>query len=336
MEDRLVSELEGLTQRLRDRSGIQSKRDIGRAIGEAVSGEGKPSSNPLSLGDDCAVLPDSDGYLLFAIEGLIQDFVERDPWFAGYSAVMVNLSDVAAMGGRPVAVADALWARDTQRFARVWAGMQAASDRYGVPVVGGHTNVRSASDQLAVAVVGRAKRLLTSFDAQPGDQLLMAVDLRGAYREPNDFWNASSDTPDPQRLRDDLEVLPGLAEDGLVHAAKDISMGGLVGTTLMLIECSGVGATLHLNKVPRPEGAALERWLVSFPSFGYILSVPPQNVPQVVSRFSHRDLVCAPIGQVESHRRLDLCLGDETACFWALETEPLMALAPVDAASPAC
>ena len=35
-----------------------------------------------------------------------------EPWFAGYCGVMVNLSDVAAMGGRPVAVVDALWAED--------------------------------------------------------------------------------------------------------------------------------------------------------------------------------------------------------------------------------
>ena len=57
-------------------------------------------------GDDCAVLPDGNGHLLLAIEGLVQDFVEQQPWFAGYSAVMVNLSDIAAMGGRALAVVD--------------------------------------------------------------------------------------------------------------------------------------------------------------------------------------------------------------------------------------
>lgn len=323
-----MSTLDSLVPRLRECSGIQSKRDIGRAVGEAMAGETKPPK----LGDDCAALPDGEGYVLFAIEGLIQEFVERDPWFAGYSGVMVNLSDVAAMGGRPVAVADALWARDTERFARVWAGMQEASSRYGVAIVGGHTNVRSQGDQLAVAVIGRAQRLLTSFDAEPGDALLVAVDLRGAYREPNDFWNASTEAPDPQELREDLEILPTLAEDGLVHAAKDISMGGLVGTTLMLAECSGVGITLYLDLVPMPEGVALERWLVSFPSFGYVLATPPENVAEVIQRFTCRGLMCAQVGQIEhQHRRLDLRLDDQTACFWDLGAEPLMALNPRDA-----
>ena len=49
-----------------------------------------------TAGDDCAVLPDPSGqaHLLLAIEGLASDFVQAMPWFAGYSAVMVNLSDI--------------------------------------------------------------------------------------------------------------------------------------------------------------------------------------------------------------------------------------------------
>ncbi|MBV8176086.1 MAG: hypothetical protein JO151_16195 [Verrucomicrobia bacterium] len=49
------------------------------------------------LGDDCAALQTADGWLLFAMEGLIELFVNDAPWFAGYSAVMVNTSDIYAM-----------------------------------------------------------------------------------------------------------------------------------------------------------------------------------------------------------------------------------------------
>ena len=59
------------------------------------------SAGNIALGDDCAAIPDpvGGGHLLFAAEGMLPAFVESDPWFAGYSAVMVNLSDIAAMGG---------------------------------------------------------------------------------------------------------------------------------------------------------------------------------------------------------------------------------------------
>lgn len=116
----------------------------------------------IAVGDDCAAMPDGDGHLLFAIEGFVEDFVEKMPWFAGYCGVMVNVSDIYAMGGRPLAVVDALWSTGSQAFTPVLDGLCEASRRYGVPIVGGHTNAKSERGQLAVAIVGRAKRLLTS------------------------------------------------------------------------------------------------------------------------------------------------------------------------------
>lgn len=320
-----MSTLTSLIAKLRQHAGIQSKRDIGCAMERVFSA----GSAYAGYGDDCAAIADGDGHLLFAMEGLLQAFVESDPWFAGYSAVMVNLSDVAAMGGRPIAVTDALWARDTERFAAIWDGMQAASERYGVPIVGGHTNVRSQSDQLAVAVIGRAGScLLSSFDAKPGDHLMAAIDLRGSFREPNAFWNASSEVIDPERLRNDLEVLPLLAEDGLARAAKDISMGGIVGTTLMLLDSSGVGACFDLDAVPRPDVVDLERWLVSFPSFGYVLTVRPENQEAVRQRFAARDIACQTIGKVQDNNCLELKYCEETTCFWDLKAQPLLTLSP--------
>jgi selenophosphate synthetase-related protein len=76
-----------------------------------------------------------------------------------------------------------------------------------------------------------------------------AIDLRGRFQEPYAYWNASTGAP-AERLRADLEVLPGLAEAGLVRAAKDISMAGVIGTALMLLECSGKGAVIDLDAVP--------------------------------------------------------------------------------------
>lgn len=304
--------LAALCERLRAAKGMQHKTDIGLAY------NGLGNANPLCrVGDDCAAIPDAGGYLLFAIEGLVDEFVQREPWFAGYCAVMVNLSDVAAMGGRATAVVDALWTNGHERGAAIFAGMRAAADAYGVPIVGGHTNARSDGDRLAVAVLGRARGLLTSFDARPGDTLVAAIDLRGAYVEPYPYWNCST-TATPDRLRGDLEILPGLADDQLCFAAKDISMGGLLGTLLMLLECSDIGGTVALDAIPRPPEAQLERWLASFPSYGYLLAVPPQHVAAVQRRFGQRGIACAAIGECTSSRTLTVERGGEREVFWNL------------------
>ncbi|KQP13814.1 hypothetical protein ASF43_17255 [Pseudorhodoferax sp. Leaf267] len=309
---------------LRTSRGFAHKRDIGdivAALGTALPGGAGDLAQAVPVGDDCAAIPDGQGgYLLLAIEGLVEDFIERMPWFAGYCSVMVNVSDIYAMGGRPTAVVNALWSHGMDPAADMLRGMAAASARYGVPIVGGHSNNRSARPQLAVAILGRAQRLLTSFDARPGDRLVMAVDLRGAYEEPFPYWNASTTAP-TERLRGDLALLPALAEDGLCRAAKDISMAGAIGTALMLLECSGVGATIDLDAIPRPAGQPLLRWLHAFPSYGFVLSVRPGDVDAVLARFAARDLAAAVVGDVDDTRALHLAQGGEHALLWDLQRD---------------
>lgn len=305
--------LADLASALRGGRGFAHKRDIGDAV--SILRQGLPAHTAVAIGDDCAAIADGDGYLLFAIEGFVEDFVQAMPWFAGYCGVMVNVSDIYAMGGRPIAVVDAIWSQGQEKSTLVLTGMAEASRRYGVPIVGGHTNHRSDKGQLAVAILGRANKLLTSFDAQPGQRLLMAVDLRGAYQEPHPYWNASTSAP-AERLRADLELLPLLAEDGLCAAAKDISMAGAIGTALMLLECSGVGAHIDVDAIPRPEGVELLRWLQSFPSYGFVLSVAPEHAEAVRARFQARGIACADVGSVQDTPEVWLHQGSDRSLLW--------------------
>ncbi len=311
--------LDRIAAALRASRSIAAKRDIAAALARLGLG----GNCAAAVGDDCAVIPDREGYLLLAIEGFMNEFVASDPWFAGWCGVMVNVSDVVAMGGRPVAVVDAVWAAGEADADPVLTGMRAASLAFGVPVVGGHSNTRTDRSQLAVAILGRASRLLSSFEARPGDRLVAAIDLRGRYREPFSNWEAATDAP-PQRLRGDLEVLPAAAEAGLALAAKDVSQGGIVGTAMMLAECSGVSATLDVRSIPRPQGVALDRWLQTFPSYGYILSVPPPNVAAVIGRFEARGIAAADIGAIASGSRVAITDGQATETIWDFDREPLI------------
>jgi uncharacterized protein len=316
--------ISALAQRLRCSKGIAAKSDIAsvaRSLG--LSGAGV-----IPVGDDCAAIPDGDGYLLFAIEGFMNEFVAGDPWFAGWCGAMVNISDIAAMGGRPIAVVDAIWANGEAEAAPVLTGLRDAAKAYGVPVVGGHTNVRTDRNQLSVAILGRASKLLTSFDASPGDRLIAAIDLRGRYREPFSNWEAATDAPHA-RLRGDLELLPMIAEAGLSRAAKDISQGGIVGTAAMLADCSSVAIDIDLAAVPTPDGVALERWLLTFPSFGYLISVKPREVAEVTARFAARGIAAADVGAVAHGSRLTVSDATSSETIWDFSREPLIGAGPV-------
>lgn len=314
-----MTSLAALASSLRDGVGLLHKRDIAPVM--AALGLERSA---VRVGDDCAAIPDGDGWLLLAIEGFLPAFVAREPFFAGYCGIMVNLGDIAAMGGRPLAVVDAIWSRGTAHAAPILEGLRAASTTYGVPIVGGHTNSRNEGEQLSVAVLGRAKALLTSFDAKPGDVLLAAIDLRGHYHEPFAWWDASSGCPDPARLRADLELLPRIAEAGLSRAAKDISMGGLIGTAIMLAEGSGVALSITPSLVPRPDGADLARWLTAFPSFGFLLACDEVQAEAVIALFAAREIACAVIGHCEEGTRVELVEGDERETVFDLAEAPLI------------
>lgn len=324
-------QLTTLARGLRDSRGFAHKRDLAavmRSLAAALPGGARDMAQAVAVGDDCAALPvngidGAEGYLLFAIEGLVADFIEAKPWFAGYSAVMVNVSDIYAMGGRPLAVVDAIWGRGMDTSAQVFQGMAAASAAYGVPIVGGHSNQRNDSEQLAVAILGRADKLLTSFDARPGDALVMAIDLRGAFVDPFPYWNASTEAP-PERLRADLELLPELAESGLCDTAKDISMAGAIGSALMLAECSRVGAVIDVEAIPRPAGAPLPRWLGAFPSYGYVLSVRPAHLREVLARFRARGIAAEVVGEVHAGSALMLRDDSDTELLWDWQAQPFI------------
>jgi selenophosphate synthetase-related protein len=100
-------------------------------------------------------------------------------------------------------------------------------------------------------------------------------------------------------------------------------MGGLAGSLLMLLESSGVGADLDIDRVPRPSGVDLDRWLACFPSYGFVLAVRPAKTEDVLAAFSARGIASAVVGAVEAGRKLTVSSGGERELVWDLAREGL-------------
>lgn len=302
---------------LQESYSILNKRDI------QVASQYCSDQTSILLGDDCAAIPDGDGYLLLATEGISPSLVQTNPWFAGWCSVLVNVSDIYAMAGRPLAVVDALWSQSEKTAQLLWEGMIAASKALNVPIVGGHTNCHSPYEALSVAILGRAKHLISSFQAQPEDILVFVTDLEGKPHPQFSYcWDAATEA-DSNVLQRKLNLLPELAEKGLCDAGKDVSMGGIVGTALMLLETSGCGGILDLDAIPCPPVLSLKQWLLSFPSYGFLLSVRPHCVDEVQSCFQSQGLTSAAVGQVTLDPVLKLKSKTESRVFWDLKNKPL-------------
>jgi AIR synthase-related protein len=327
-----MESLQARADRLACSPAFRAKQDIARVaamvdVAPRAVCRWREIDERIALGDDTAAIPDGDGYLLFAAEGILPEFLERDPYFAGWSSVMVNVSDVAAMGGYPLAVVD-VYFQSSSDADRVLGGLRDASRAYGVPLVGGHTTRRlHGPHALAVAILGRAESLLTSSGARPGDVVVFVVDLRGAYRGDFPFWNASSERS-PDALRSDLAVFGPLSASGRVHACKDVSNAGIAGTLLMMLEASGVGAMLDLDGMPRPPGVDLDRWLQTFPSYGFLLAVPSAEVASVRSHWQGRGITCEAVGRFDDSRTLTFEASGETALLWDLSRNEFTGFSP--------
>lgn len=272
-------------------------------------------------GDDAAALPDGDGHLLLAAEGVVAGLVRENPYLAGRCAVLANVNDIYAMGGRPLAMVDVIGTPDEASAREVARGMKDAALRYRVPVVGGHVLRTGGDSSVALAILGRARRLITSFDAQPGDSLVLVSRVNGRWLDGLGFWNCTL-PEDDAALSAHLDLLPQAAEAGLVRAGKDVSMAGLAGTATMLAEGSGIGASLDVGSIVPPPGVALAPWLLAFMSYGFLLAVSPENSAAVAAHFNAPGLSLVRVGAFHRERRVSLRLGGEESVLWDFLARP--------------
>ncbi len=316
----MVVDLHAFVRDLSQLAGLQGKRDIQAAAAVFPHQPFPALGSAAALGDDAALLPAVAGPLLLACEGLQPELVAEDPWFAGWSAVLVNLSDIAAMGGRPLALVNSLWSQGSGPAEALLAGMRFACDKFAIPMVGGHTNLQSPYTALSVAVLGMAPGpVLSARSARAGDVCCLLVNISGHFHRHYPFWDAATGAA-PELLRSHLELLVQLAGAGLCHGAKDISMGGLVGTAVMLAEASGCELELNLEAITPPPGVELQAWLSCFPSYGYLLVVDPARLEALAATVApHRDLRCEPIGRFAAGpASVQISQAGATASLWQI------------------
>lgn len=282
------------------------------------------SGENVLLGDDAAAIKFDDHYLLLAGEGVFQPLIESNPYLAGRTSVLTNVNDIYSMGGRPVAIVDVLFSSDSKSTEEILRGISDNAARYKVPVVGGHISQDAQCTSLSVFILGKAKNLLSSFNAKDGDDLVFISNSKGKFVSGFNFWDSSSMLGDEEVL-DNLELIAEIAEEGLADTAKDVSMAGLIGSILMLLESSQRGALLNLDKIPKPCEVSLKEWLLAFPSFGFIMSLRPENTDKVKDKFQKRGLKCEKIGQVTSDMKVSFVnKAGEKELFWNLRTTPFI------------
>lgn len=291
--------LSQIVERVRNYEGLLRKQPI-EDVFNALVLEGQPGLQLPNYGDDAAVIQWKDGFLLLAADGIMTQLLIHEPYAAGKASVMVTVNDIYSMGGRPLAMVNVLASGDEKHRSKVVEGIKKGCEKLRVPMVGGHLHpdAPEKSPSLAVAILGYANSLLRSHLANEGDDIILAVDLKGDKGCRSVVsWDANSGKTTEEVLHR-LEALPIIAEKELAHTCKDVSNAGILGTVSIMMENSGKGALIDLNSIPKPAEIEYSDWLVCFQSFGFVLSVSPQNTKAIISLFHEREITAAITGKV--------------------------------------
>jgi thiamine-monophosphate kinase len=209
------------------------------------------------IGDDGAVLePDPARQQVQVIDTLVSGVHfpnDTDPSDIAYRAVAVNLSDIAAMGGRPrwMTLALTLPSVEERWLESFAAGLFDAADEFGVALVGGDTT----AGPLAVVTVSmtgdvpHGAALLRS-GAEPGDAIYVSGTVGDAAAGLSLLLRGGSNDFLVQRfLRPTARIGTGEALVGKASAAIDVS-DGLAGDLAKLLAASGVGGELQVDRLP--------------------------------------------------------------------------------------
>ena len=315
----MVRELVDLAARIRSAPGWTDKAHI--AVVREVFGPGDWLRGP---GDDGAVVAVGGEAVIACGEAILPDFVERDPYGAGVAAVVTNVNDVAAMGAVPLAIVDTVVGPpETCRAAL--EGMRFASDLYEVPVVGGH--LTSSRDRVALSAfaVGRGVgRPLSATRVAPGQRLALVACLEGKMRADFPFFPSFDERG--SQLAGDVRLLADLAADGVIEAAKDVSMAGLFGSLAMLLEPTRCGVSIAVDAVPVPAGVAFEAWALCFPCLAFLVTLAPGSEDRCRRAVERRGLSYAALATVDASAILRLTDGVDAVELVDLDADAVTGL----------
>ncbi len=214
----------------------------------------------LPLGDDAGAIRFGKAWLVATNDMLVRRTDVPDimtPEQAGFKAVTMNVSDVSAMGARPIGFLFSLGIPgdlDAEYLEGIARGIEKALEFYEVPVLSADTN--EADDLIIDGIaLGTAERLLTRSGAKPGDLVCVTGDLGRAlagllvWRRGVEVPRSVLRTLYEKLLEPRARVLEGMELSGIASAAVDVS-DGLSKELHILAEMSGVGIEIFADRLP--------------------------------------------------------------------------------------
>lgn len=307
-------DFKNLVKSIQEFEGVTRKNSIDNVINLLEEAYNVSGDVLIDIGDDASAIDIGNNQaILVAADGIWGQIMDINPYWAGYCSVLVNVNDIAAMGAKPLAMVNIMSVKHDRIYEELLSGIKDGCLKFGVPMVGGHLHPDGDVDSLGVAIVGIANKdkLITSFGAEVGDKIIVAIDLDG---KPHEMFPLNWDTTydkDDELVRNQIIAIQDLAEKDLIKSGKDISNPGILGTLEMLLEASNKGAYVNLQDIPKNKNMNWSDWLKSYPGSGFIFTACEENCDEIIDYLKDYSIEAAVVGQVTDDYSLYLINGDE-------------------------
>lgn len=241
-----------------------TEKDVIDYIRKRVSAAPLPERVTVPPGSDCFAFKPPEGKHLLVTKDILVDGVHfKRTWCAadvlGRRAALVNFSDIAAGGGRPLYLFLGLGLPqgiEDKEVCRLIDGVFDACADYGVQVAGGDT-VAAPSLTLSVTVIGEAEKPMKRYPARPGEKVFLTGEIGAAFCGYYALENSLDRKECINRfLLPDAHVKQGVALAGLgVRVCEDLS-DGLARDLGNICAESQTGAVIYEEKLPVHQGLA--------------------------------------------------------------------------------
>jgi putative methanogenesis marker protein 2 len=320
--------LDAIVEAIRTFPGVTRKKAIHEIVGSLPTVSF--SHVAASEGEDAAAVEYGDNYILFAADGIMESLVNSDPFYAGYFAVLVNVNDIAAMGGKPLAMVDVISLSKSKVCNQILKGMAQAVKKFNVPIVGGHTHPDCQYNAIDISIIGTVPKndIILSSEAKDEDDIVFIMDLDGVYPEGLRYaWDTTTNKED-SIVQAQMDMMVVIASKHLAHSAKDMSNPGCIGTLGMMLESSMKGGTVDIGKIPIPEGVDLTQWLLSYQGCGFVFACPPENSSEIIELFETVGCSGAVVGKIDESMKLKLRMDGESKTVFDFSKDIITGCSP--------
>jgi selenophosphate synthetase-related protein len=313
--------LDQITAQFRTSRNVIQKRELEPLLAR-INKEGyKTSQIFASIGEDAAAIrpsDTSDQLILLTTDSILSNFIQTNPYAAGFSVVYVGIEDIVACGGMPLGISVTMEYSDPKMGQQMLSGILDGTNRFQIPLIRGHTVTDSPIISLTSTVIGKnsISAFISTKSIKSGDHLGIVLDLEGEPGKLNHlYWNTilNSDFDRFYRKRD---WISHCKHDDLLHACKDISNGGILGTLYQMVSYRGFGVNIQLDIIEnhpiiQNRIYSLLEFLNAYLTSSFLIAFPPKALSSIQQRITDCGMYFQDCGEFIPEKQINLLFHGE-------------------------